>query len=247
MKKEQVISRLKKLIDNNKLFSNIILNCKNEQISLDVVEQIIYYAFSKNLENIDFGKLKEQIKNNTHIDILTIGNNNLVITNQEVLNLINKMSLSATGKQNIKFFIIKNAQNLKQSAANSLLKFLEEPPINTYGILLTNNYSEIINTIWSRCQLINIDNETKIDNKLNRFEELLISKNKDEILLFNKEMKAMNKNELVKMIDDAYNRTIIYQFTNLISCTLELLDDLKFLPLTNIAIDNYLIRIVEQI
>ncbi|MDP4040673.1 DNA polymerase III subunit delta [Mycoplasma mycoides] len=246
MKKEQVISRLKKLIDNNSLFSNIILNCKDEQTSWDVIYQIIYYAFNKNVKDLDFNKLKDQIQNNTHVDILTIGNN-INITNQEVLDLINKMSLSATATQNIKFFIIKNAQNLKQSAANSLLKFLEEPPINTYGILLTNNYSEIINTIWSRCQLINIDNETKIDNKLNRFEELLISKNKDGILLFNKEMKAMNKNELIKMIDDAYNRTIIYQFTNLISCTLELLDDLKFLPLTNIAIDNYLIRIVEQI
>ncbi|WFQ90640.1 DNA polymerase III subunit delta [Mycoplasma feriruminatoris] len=246
MKKEQVINRLKKLIDNNNLFSNIILNCKNEQISLDVVDQIIYYAFSKNLDNLDFNKLKEQIKNNTHIDILTIGNN-LNITNQEVLDLINKMSLSATGKQNIKFFIIKNAQNLKQSAANSLLKFLEEPPINTYGILLTNNYSEIINTIWSRCQLINIDNEINLDDKLNRFEELLLSKNKDEILLFNKEMKSMDKSELVKMIDDAYNRTIVYKFTNLISPTLEILDDLKFLPITSIVIDNYLIRIVEQI
>ncbi|WFQ92284.1 DNA polymerase III subunit delta [Mycoplasma feriruminatoris] len=246
MKKEQVINRLKKLIDNNNLFSNIILNCKNEQISLDVVDQIIYYAFSKNLDNLDFNKLKEQIKNNTHIDILTIGNN-LNITNQEVLDLINKMSLSATGKQNIKFFIIKNAQNLKQSAANSLLKFLEEPPINTYGILLTNNYSEIINTIWSRCQLINIDNEINLDDKLNRFEELLLSKNKDKILLFNKEMKSMDKSELVKMIDDAYNRTIVYKFTNLISPTLEILDDLKFLPITSIVIDNYLIRIVEQI
>ncbi|UKS53723.1 DNA polymerase III, delta subunit [Mycoplasma feriruminatoris] len=246
MKKEQVINRLKKLIDNNNLFSNIILNCKNEQISLDVVDQIIYYAFSKNLDNLDFNKLKEQIKNNTHIDILTIGNN-LNITNQEVLDLINKMSLSATGKQNIKFFIIKNAQNLKQTAANSLLKFLEEPPINTYGILLTNNYSEIINTIWSRCQLINIDNEINLDDKLNRFEELLLSKNKDEILLFNKEMKSMDKSELVKMIDDAYNRTIVYKFTNLISPTLEILDDLKFLPITSIVIDNYLIRIVEQI
>ena len=39
-------------------------------------------------------------------------------------------------------------------SANSLLKILEEPPEKTLFILITSNYSKIINTIKSRCQQI---------------------------------------------------------------------------------------------
>ena len=39
-------------------------------------------------------------------------------------------------------------------SANSLLKILEEPPEKTLFILITSNYSKIINTIKSKCQQI---------------------------------------------------------------------------------------------
>jgi DNA polymerase-3 subunit delta' len=51
-----------------------------------------------------------------------------------------------------KVFIIDPANAMKDSAANALLKGLEEPPEDSYWILLAVNVNELILTIRSRCQ-----------------------------------------------------------------------------------------------
>lgn len=47
--------------------------------------------------------------------------------------------------------IILGADTITASAANSLLKFLEEPPSYLKLILVTNNYHQVLETIRSRC------------------------------------------------------------------------------------------------
>lgn len=53
-----------------------------------------------------------------------------------------------------KIFIIDGAETLTGSAANSLLKFIEEPGAGTYIFLLTANKSAVLPTVKSRCQII---------------------------------------------------------------------------------------------
>jgi len=53
-----------------------------------------------------------------------------------------------------KIMIIWMAEKLHTSAANKLLKLLEEPPEKTVFILVTENEEEIITTIKSRCQIL---------------------------------------------------------------------------------------------
>ncbi len=53
-----------------------------------------------------------------------------------------------------KVFIIQDAQEMTPEAANSLLKTLEEPPKSSLLILISNNTSNILPTIISRCQII---------------------------------------------------------------------------------------------
>jgi DNA polymerase-3 subunit delta' len=50
--------------------------------------------------------------------------------------------------------MIIHADKMTVNAANSLLKFLEEPNANTIAILMTEQYHKILNTILSRCQLL---------------------------------------------------------------------------------------------
>ena len=54
-----------------------------------------------------------------------------------------------------RFIIIDEAQAMTPEAANSLLKILEEPPLHTTFILLTENLSLLFPTIISRCQVVN--------------------------------------------------------------------------------------------
>jgi len=53
-------------------------------------------------------------------------------------------------------YIVKEADKLNSSSANTLLKFLEEPEDNILGIFITNNKENVISTIRSRCQILNV-------------------------------------------------------------------------------------------
>lgn len=67
-----------------------------------------------------------------------------------------KSEFSKSGVEgNQKVFIIEKAESMTASAANSLLKFLEEPVGNVTAFLLTENKNQILPTIQSRCQLVN--------------------------------------------------------------------------------------------
>jgi len=53
-----------------------------------------------------------------------------------------------------KVMIIWMAEKMNMSAANKLLKLLEEPPEKTVFLLLTENEEQLITTIKSRCQIL---------------------------------------------------------------------------------------------
>jgi DNA polymerase-3 subunit delta' len=63
-------------------------------------------------------------------------------------------------------FILKDAQRLNESAANSFLKTLEEPPPSNVFILLTSNLNLILPTIQSRCQILKFMPLSNSDVKL---------------------------------------------------------------------------------
>src|SRR5699024_2457771 len=67
-----------------------------------------------------------------------------------------------------KIYIIEDAQTLTNQAANRLLKFLEEPLIETTAILLTDNIQAIIPTIRSRCHIIDLNplNKYKLQREM---------------------------------------------------------------------------------
>src|SRR6059058_165846 len=51
-------------------------------------------------------------------------------------------------------FIVEDAEYMNDTAANALLKTLEEPPSTTHLILTTSNPNALLATIRSRCQMI---------------------------------------------------------------------------------------------
>ena len=52
---------------------------------------------------------------------------------------------------------------MNKYAANSLLKFLEEPVDGIIAILVTNHFSRVLSTIISRCQVIHLNNFIKLN------------------------------------------------------------------------------------
>lgn len=70
-----------------------------------------------------------------------------------------------------RFFIISDAQKLTMSAANALLNVLEEPVAPVLTILTTTNVNQILPTIKSRVQIVNVTDEFKNEAEQDKLQD----------------------------------------------------------------------------
>lgn len=162
------------------LFTKVLVcpnNYKNDCLECNICKRI---------SSGNFGELK------------IIKPENGVIKKDVVINLRDSYQTSSIEGKN-QVYIIHNVECLNPAAANSLLKFLEEPESNTIAIFTTTNLNKVMNTIVSRCQIIKLNN-----NKVNKglsyvqnitsFDEEQISIVMDFIFdLENKKVKAISQ------------------------------------------------------
>lgn len=83
---------------------------------------------------------------------------------KEQTDSLQKDYLTKSIQSDKRVYIIKDADKLNISSANSLLKFIEEPADGVIAILVTSNSYNVISTIRSRCQVISLK-KTKIGDK----------------------------------------------------------------------------------
>jgi len=76
------------------------------------------------------------------------------INKEECLNIVKKLSLKAF-ESNRKVMLMWRPEYLGKEG-NRLLKLIEEPPENTYFILVAEQSELILNTILSRCQIVKL-------------------------------------------------------------------------------------------
>lgn len=95
---------------------------------------------------------------------------------KEEINSLREDASKTNAYGGYKIYIINNAEKLNKYSANSLLKFLEDPESKTVIILTTTNRNQMIGTIISRCQKININTYIEREEDVTeRSEELLIN------------------------------------------------------------------------
>lgn len=94
-----------------------------------------------------------KIKAENHPDILCVKPSNLLIKIDQIRSLLNVFALKPY-EAHFRVVIISDAQTMNDSAANALLKALEEPPNQTILILTAVQSSDLLPTIVSRCQQI---------------------------------------------------------------------------------------------
>ena len=97
-----------------------------------------------------------KINAGSHPDVMTVSveDEATQIKIAQVRRLLEMLDFQPLEGRN-KVFIIDPADLLNAEAANALLKGLEEPPANTYFILITVNVQELLLTVRSRCQVYN--------------------------------------------------------------------------------------------
>ena len=135
----------KSAISNKISHAFLLCNTSFDKIKLDLENVLNNYFFN---ENIDL---------TNSLDVLIVNPQKDKITKEQIIDiqieLANKSQIN-----NNRVYIITEANKMNDYAANSLLKFLEEPQENVYAFLITNNIDNELPTIKSRCQIIYVDN-----------------------------------------------------------------------------------------
>ncbi|MEX3623613.1 DNA polymerase III subunit delta' [Viridibacillus arvi] len=98
----------------------------------------------------------KRIDSGNHPDVIVVEPDGLSIKKEQIQALQKEFSFSGF-ESNKKIYIIKHADKMSTSAANSLLKFLEEPNPGTVALLVTEEVHRMLNTIISRCQLLSFN------------------------------------------------------------------------------------------
>lgn len=118
----------------------------------------LYLAKSRFCENLQdglpCGKCREcqLIAENEFSDVKIVKPSGQVIKTDTIRELMRDFSRSGfEGKSQV--FIIQDCEKMHVNAANSLLKFIEEPQSSSYMILLTSDENKVLATIKSRTQI----------------------------------------------------------------------------------------------
>ena len=94
----------------------------------------------------------KRISHHTYTDFILLDGKEGQIKKGDVQEIVGDFSKTPLEAKGIMIYIINLVENMNVQAINSLLKFLEEPPANTYAFLTTENETKVLPTILSRCE-----------------------------------------------------------------------------------------------
>lgn len=170
--------------DKQKMAYNIMMNeIKNHKLShaylidengsngalafiKEFIKEILYEENKDVLDEFELMNLYKRIDDGNYPEIKIIEPDGQYIKKGQVIALQQEFSRkSIEGSRRI--YIIRDCDKMKAEAANSMLKFLEEPDNNIVAIMTTNNYNSVLKTIISRCQIIKlVGNNDNIDDSV---------------------------------------------------------------------------------
>lgn len=159
---EEVMNSIK----NNKISHAYLIETNGYPSSNEIIIEFIKELFKKSMDEDNFSKIDNLIENRSLPDLKVIEPDGSWIKKDQILELKESFSKSSYSKTP-RIYLIKEADKLNKYAANSLLKFLEEPDGNIIAILVSENRYRVLETLRSRCQLytlINVEKKKEIEN-----------------------------------------------------------------------------------
>ena len=138
-----------------------------------------------------------RIDNNNFPELKIIEPEGLWIKKDQLLNLQEEFRMKPL-EGDKKVYIVNSVDKLNVQAANSILKFLEEPEPNIIALMTTSDIRSILPTIISRCQLISLKGEGDTINK--NFDSI-----SNKALVKVGQLYYKNVSDLEKFLTDAKN------------------------------------------
>jgi DNA polymerase-3 subunit delta' len=137
-----------------------------------------------------------------------------IISKEESREIIKSLSLKPF-ESPYKVMLIWLPEYMHPSAANGILKILEEPPPNTFFILITNAAERLLPTILSRTQIVQIPmlSDEEVNTHLKSLGNVEVSK-RDKIV----QLAEGNLNLALKLIDQEEDHHFELFFTWMLAC-----------------------------
>lgn len=128
-------------------------------------------GIGKSIVAEEFGKKILHVDKENPIDLIKwkISSNKKSIGVDEIRNLIIDINKKPY-EENKKIIIVYNCEKMTIQAQNAFLKTIEEPPSETYIIMLCQDISSLLDTIISRCQIYKFNrlNENDMHKYINK-------------------------------------------------------------------------------
>ena len=163
--KSDVMSKITKEEDFENIIGKInsfshayLLNTNNLEITLDYAKKFASYIILDNVKNKEEKEdIAYKIEKDIFDDLYIVNPPSLGITNEEIAKLLKYMETKSVREDGRRVYIINGIERITRDISNKILKFLEEPENNIYAILITSNIDQILSTIISRTQVINLN------------------------------------------------------------------------------------------
>ncbi len=225
---------------NNNLSHSFLIETNTLNITLD---KILNFLFKQ--------KLIKNINYDNNLNLILIKPLEKEILSEQIMFLQERYSkLPVIDEYNI--YIIVGSDKLNVSAANKLLKFLEEPNKKTIGILITDNITDTLETLKSRCQIFSDHNDFKMEdnNFVIKILNILKTNNEKEKYSLKKDLSEQDRitllniiTDLLKKLEEELNKTKNEECINNVMLLEEILKLLK----TNVNIDLVLDKLFLEI
>lgn len=212
-KKEPIIYRQISNSIKNGLSHAYLFELNDNVYAYEMIMSFVKKVLSNGDENIS-----KRIDDGNYSELKHIFPDGQLIKKEQLEEL--QKSFSTMSLENDKrFYIIHDAEMLNVAAANSLLKFLEEPSDGIIAILLTNNINLMLKTIVSRCQILTFS-KNKVEDYI-KFNQITsditlhklfftIWKNKDELNEYHRNF-VKKVIEFINYYEKNKLKTIVYE------------------------------------
>lgn len=159
-KQKRIIEFFHKQEEKGMVSHAYLLNGKNTR------DTALYMAMSLFCEDNQTGACQNcqnclRIMENKHPSVIDLNPENERIKKEDVIALKTDFSQTALEEKQKRVYIIHEVDKATPSALNSLLKFLEEPSSDITAILSTESLNRVLDTIQSRCLILNLVDESK--------------------------------------------------------------------------------------
>lgn len=146
-----LFKRIQNALKKDMISHALILQGLKEANVLDIAYALVLEMYA----NGETASSAHRILNNTHPNVKLIEALKSNISKDQILSLQHDFNQTSL-EEGPKIYIINDAHLMNASAQNALLKFLEEPHPNLYGIMVTHDALSLLPTIVSRAQLITL-------------------------------------------------------------------------------------------